>query len=265
MPLPEGVQNGTGNQPGSSNAPNPTPANDQQNAQSNTPAFTIDPRFANLPQGEAIARTVQSMVTPLYQQVNEYKGKLEKYETYIDAIADITENEEAKMAFIREIAPELVKPADIDEQVKTALDKKYGRDFKPDRTVANEDYWSADAKYLRDTERFLKEFEEKSKGQSFKTYSEIKKETAAKKLAQREAEKKEIEELQREFNLPDEEIQGFKQWAQSAKLRDHFLHYRGIRNTGHQTSLSSSQSGVNYTPNQKLTMIDNLFGPTRPR
>ena len=264
MPLPEGVQNGIGNQPGSDNATPPTPANDPQNALQ-APAFQIDPRFANLPQGEAIARTVQSMVTPLYQQVNEYKGKLEKYETYLEAIADITENEEAKMAFIREIAPELVKPADIDEQVKAAPDKKYGRDFKPDRTVANEDYWSADAKYIRDTERFLKEFEEKSKGQTNKTYSELKKEVTAKKLAQREAERKEIEDLQREFNLPEEELLTFKQWAKSAKLRDHFLHYRAIRNTGHQSSLSSVQSGNNYSPNEKLSMVENLFGPSRTR
>src|ERR1035437_887088 len=110
MELQEGVPNGTGNQ---SSSNEPTPQANPSQAPTGAPAFQIDPRFQSLPVEEAIARSHQAIVTPLYQKIKELEVQTKKFDTYVEDLSLIIDNPEAKVAWIREIAPELIP--DIDE------------------------------------------------------------------------------------------------------------------------------------------------------
>ena len=253
---------GLGNQPGPENSQIVDNTQGQPQQPTQAPPFQIDPRFANLPQPEAIARTVQSIVTPLNMKIKELSEQSKKFDSYVDSLSLIQENEEARMAFIRELAPDLVKPVDIDEQVKSELDKKYGKDFKPDKEEASTDYWSPSAKYLRDLNRIYSEVEAKSKTSSYKTYAEIKQEVSNRKTAKIKEDEAKIQELKTKFQLDDNTFNSFSNWAKNLKLEDLYYHFKGISAIERQTNLSSV-GGTGVTIDQKRSYVDNLFGPNR--
>jgi hypothetical protein len=255
------VEPGTGNQPGSGNQDPPESTNNNPQ-QTQAPSFQIDPRFANLPPEEAIARTVQSMVTPLHQQIKELTEKEKKYTSYLDSLSLITEDPEARRAFIRELDPELVQPEDIDDVVKSKLDKKYGTDFKVDREEAANDHWSKSAKYLRDMEHMYNEEQEKSSKQTYKTFAEIKKEIAGRKIKAKENEDKQLSDIQVKYQLNDATVNDFIQYLSKATIEDHFLNYRNVRKFDNNTSIASVP-GSGLTLNEKMKKVDNLFGNSR--
>ena len=255
-------QSGLGNQPGPENSQTVDNTQGQPQQLTQAPSFQIDPRFANLPQPEAIARTVQSMMTPLHMQIKELNERANKFDSYTESLSLLMDNDEAKMAFIRELAPDLVKPVDIDEQVKSELDKKYGKDFKPDREEASTDYWSPSAKYQRDLNRLYSEVETKSKTNSNKTYAEIKQEVLNRKTARIKEDESKIQELKTKFQLDDNTFSSFSNWAKNLKLEDLYYHFKGISAIERQSNLSSV-GGTGITIDQKRTYVDNLFGPNR--
>lgn len=253
---------GLGNQPGPENLQTVDNTQGQPQQPTQAPTFQIDPRFANLPQPEAIARTVQSMITPLHMENKKLSEQAKKFDSYVDSLSLLMENEEAKMAFIRELAPDLVKPVDIDEQVKSELDKKYGKDFKPDKEEANTDYWSPSAKYQRDLNRLYSEIETKSKTTSNKTYAEIKQEVLNRKTAKIKEDETKIQELKTKFQLDDNTFNAFSNWAKNLKLEDLYYHFKGISAIEKQSNLTSV-GGNGITIDQKRSYVDNLFGPNR--
>lgn len=263
MPFPNVEPTGTGNQQGSGNEGNKNQGNDLgtevPNNQTQAPAFQIDPRFQNLAPNEAIARTVQSMVTPLHQQIKELSEKEKKYSEYIDGLGLIFENREARLAFIRELEPELVSTPDIDEAVKKALEKEFGEDFQPDNDEAKSNHWSKSAKYFRKLDKLYKEFEDKEKNTSFKTYKEIKDEYSKRKTEQSKATEKQINEIKTKYNVGDDVVDLYKKWLKSATIEDHFLNFMRIQDFNKTPSISSI-GGNGVSPDQRMKKINDLFG-----
>jgi hypothetical protein len=261
MPFPE-TDNSTGNV--SSGNTNPDKGNEPTNSErvplerTQAPTFQVDPRFAALSEQEAIARTVQSMVTPLHQQIKELSEKEKKYSEYIEGLGLIFENRDARLAFIRELEPDLVKTPDIDDAVKNELDKKYGEDFIPDKNEANEDHWSKSAKYFRDMEKFYKKYENSDNG-SYKTYKEIKSEYEKNRANKTKAAEKEINELKEMYGIGDEEVQAFKGYLQNMTVKDFYMQYKNISGEQNNNYLSSL-NGSNISIDKRIEKLNQLFG-----
>ena len=229
---------------------------------SGIPAFSIDPAFANLPVEIGIAKTVQKIVTPLQQKIAEQEKALTKMDGWLDSIALIRENEEARNAFIKELAPDLISPIDVDEKVKKELDKKYGNDFIYDSEAARSDRFSPSAKYDRDYNRLMDKYEKESSGSAFsKSYKEVLQEVERKAAARKNAELAELEELRNEFKLMPSEERAFLQVAKKFKLRDLYMHYKAISATdGLKGNLTHVNTGNALSPNAKLEKAIEIFG-----
>jgi len=255
MEVQQDAPNGPENQ-SPENMPTPTGIPSQQ--QTGAPLFQIDPRFQSLPMEEAIARTHQSIVTPLYMKIKELEDRTNRFDSYAENLALIVDNPDAQVAFIREFAPQFVPKMDIDDQVKAELDRQFGADFKFDPDEAKNDHWSTSAKYQRKMNNLYNEIEAKQKGSNSKTFAEIKKEVVARKTQSNENVNKQLEELKLS-GVPDEEIKTFMQWAPKASLKDLHAHWRAMNNFTNGPNLTSMQGGP-ITPNDIYNKADLLFG-----
>ena len=266
---PQGGQ-GSGIQPNSGNSEPGKQVNDthdqsfgvaqQQQQQTQAPTFQIDPRFQSLPAQEAIARTVQSIVTPLNQQLAEYENKSKKWDEYIDSLSELFDpkNTEVRMAFIREMAPDLVPSVDIDTKVQKELEKLFGEGFKPDKAEADSDHFSKSARYMRKLNVLYEKYETETPAAS-KTYSEIKREAAAKEAARVQENNAKERELRTKFNISDSEFKIFAEWSQKLNLEDLYYHFKGIQ-------VQNGVGNIGGIGSQKLSKVDkfekinSLFG-----
>lgn len=272
FPVGQGNGNGTVNtNPQEGNSPNPggnLPITIDPNVRTEAPKFQIDPRYQSLPVEEAIARTVQGRETGYHQEIKSLKEQNEKFNGYIQTLELIMDpqNKEARLAFIRELEPDLVQSVDIDDQVKKELDKEFGKDFAPDQDEAKTNHWSQSAKYFRKMDRLYKDIEEKSKSNGVnKTFAEIKKEIASKRGSQSKATEEEIKALRAEENIDDNTFNQFSTWAKGLKLKDFWTTFKSINKFEQKNPSFTGFNTFGNNPSETKNKIDQLFGPDRSK
>lgn len=252
----------TGNiNPGQSNNP---PAGGDKSQQTQAPTFTIDPRFQGLPPQEAIARTHQAVITPLHQKIATLEESQKKWTGQLDNLAQLTENKDLRMAFIRELEPDLIKAPDVDSQVEEKIKKKWG-DFKPNREEADSDYFSDSAKYYRDIEKFRTQSEKDTeKFSGGKTFAELKEEIEKNKKSRQETSKKEQSDLKAKYNIDDNQFKIFFDWGKNLALEDLYVIYKGL-SSNQQTNIRdiTGVGGSALSFNEKQEKVNALFGGNR--
>ena len=94
-------------------------------------SIEIDPKYSGLPQAEAIARTIQSKYDKLNVDFQREVKLSQENSVYKEIINDLYTNEDALLALLTEVKPDLISQKDINAEIKKRIVTEFGEGFEP--------------------------------------------------------------------------------------------------------------------------------------
>lgn len=203
---------------------------------SDTSASAPEEDFTNL-NLEQLTRKLQSNLDKTKNELDKARQKLGKQEGLETLFHSIYSDPEVRHAFIAEIAPDLIKPADPYEVVAQQLRKEFGDDFIPDDDEAKKPL-STSWRYNRRVDELLRQAESKQNKlpSSLKELKELK---AAEIAAAQEKHDKEKKDIMAKMKWDDNTWANFESW-------------------GKKFNLANLATVFNYTRTKGKTIVPNL-------
>lgn len=184
--------------------------NESGNDQNPQTPLDIDEQFKGLPEEEARFRTIQSRYDKLYPQHVELVNKVTEYESALEIMDDLMEDDEALYAFLNERKPELLQTKDIGTKIKETLVKEFGDGYKPELTreqAETQDPGGTDWRYYK---RLDDLYTELKTGSGYTKVASLKAYRAKKEALKREDEGRHQQQIERarvDLKMTDDEIQ----------------------------------------------------------
>lgn len=190
----------------------------------------IDERFKDLPEAEALARTMQSRYDTLYPKYQEAIQRLNELEPLTEIIDDLMNDDEALYAFLNERKPELIQSKDIGSEIKKILSEEFGSDYRPSLTREQadiEDPGGKDWQYYRRLDELYNEL--KNGGSRYNKIASLKAYRQKKEAMRQNAEqelKKQMDIAKQQLKMDDTEVKKVTDWAGNLKFQDLVKIYR---------------------------------------
>jgi hypothetical protein len=159
----------------------------------------------------------QSRYDQAQAALTEKEKALAQFQAHSQLLNQIVTDKEMRLAFLREIDPELAPQINIDNVVENQLMKEFGEDFNPDAQEATRGYGKSFRYYERAKELYK---QAESKGTNG-TLTELRQAQIAKQEAEQAELTQQKEQLMQSFGWKEEQLQNFFGWAQ--KLTPHEL------------------------------------------
>lgn len=211
---------------------------------------------------KALLQRLQSERDSYRDRLKNYENELKEYKPIADFMASLYEDEEARAAFIGELAPDLVKPKDPLTFIQEGLKKEFGADFTPNKEEAGV-IGSKTWLYNERGKDLLQAWKEKNA----KTPSNLKSLAERRKKAREDALKaaeREKQEIMSKFKWDDTEWEEFSKWAPKFRgihLADIWTRAKKAKG-GKRSPLSPTgiPGGKPFVPSQFKKELDEMFG-----
>jgi len=229
---------------------------DNQGQVQQLPQIEIDPRFANLPQQEALIRTLQSRYDILAKKnedlVRDSMTK-SKYEQFVNELFD---DDQIADAFISERRPELFQKKDISAAIQTKMKSEFGEDFVASREEADRDPGGKHWLYFKRLDTVLNEVQ--GNPAKIQTVKELKAERVRLQAEQDEKSKQVFDVIKRENNWSDVQVDQFYGWAQKLTPLDLVKIYKFAINTMRITPLSDIEGATPKMRTSRDAFLDSF-------
>ena len=183
----------------------------------------VDPKYAGLPEAEAIARTIQSKYDKLNIDFLQAQKEVQVNSGYKEVLSDLYDNDDALYAFLNERKPELIKTRDIKNEITKHITEKFGEGYEPELSreeAERKDPGGKDWLYYQELDTIKKKVlgtESYSKHQSLKEFREARAAEMEKENTSIEAE---IVEAKDKYKMTDGEVEWTRKWSASIKFAD---------------------------------------------
>ena len=201
----------------------------------------------------------QSRYDQVQASLQAKEKELEQIRAHSELLNQIVADRDMRLAFLREVDPEIAPQVDLDAIVAKELAKEFGEGFEPDDFEAKRGYGKS-FRYYEKARELYKSLE--SKGTNG-TLTELRKAQIAKQEAEQAELTKQKEQLMQSFNWKEEQLQGFLDWAQKltpnelAKMYSYAVNKAGVR----LPNLTNAPGGAPGTTIDDK--INRLFGKPR--
>jgi len=222
----------------------------------------INPKYAHLPEEQAVFRTLQS-------ERDSFRTKLEKEvqsKAELEQVAEIFEtlynDDSALEAFLAERKPELVSKRDYSSMIKSALAKEFGEDFKPTLTreeAERDDPGGQDALYYLRLDEIRRSII-KPQGETPKSLKEWREKQKQKAEVESQKVLAEIRDVQKKFNISDAEVEATLEMGRKMNFESLYKTRKLLLRLG-----KPMEAGVNLQPTQNINsnaerFVKELFG-----
>lgn len=222
----------------------------------------INPKYAHLPEEQAVFRTLQS-------ERDSFRARLEKEiqsKAELEQIAEIFEtlynDDSALEAFLAERKPELVSKRDYSSMIKSALAKEFGEEFRPTLTreeAERDDPGGQDALYYLRLDEIRKSII-KPQGENPKSLKEWREKQKQKADIESQKVVAEIKEVQKKYNLSDSEVEATLELGRKMNFESLYKTRKLLLRLG-----KPMEAGVNLQPTQNINsnaerFVKELFG-----
>lgn len=229
---------------------------EQTSSTEENPTIKIDEKYKDLPEHEAIIRTLQSQRDKYQNQIDSLSTTLEQNSKYEEFYNSIMEDDDMLNSFIAERKPELLKKnqTDITEEIKTKLNTEFG-DYKPTREEANDDPGGKAWLYYKRLDELYSELKEKKS--SNKTIEELKTEYKNRKQKEQEELTTKLTDVKTKMNWDDFQLKSFYTWAQKLEPLTLAKMYRFALRTDRIPGASELQGGA-VTVSERAKFLSTL-------
>lgn len=176
----------------------------------------IDDRYKDLPESEAIARTMQSRYDRVYSDYEKLVARFEEVAPVLDIMDDLMENDEALYAFLQERKPELLQKKSDGSEIKTKLAQEFGEGYKPSLTREQadiEDPGGKDWRYYRRLDELYSETKQNTTYGKAETLKQYRARKEAERVASDEKLQKQVDAAKINLKMSDDEVQRISTWA----------------------------------------------------
>jgi len=202
-------------------APEGTPGETSPGDQ--TSQVDVDPKYAGLPEAEAIARTIQSRYDKLNIDYLQAMKDVQAGTTYKEILSDLYESDDALYAFLNERKPDLISNRDIKSEVTKRLVDKFGEGFEPELNrdeAERKDPGGKDWLYYQELDKIRSDVTNSgtySKHMTLKEFRDARKSEIETENATIESE---IITAKEELKMSDTEVEWNRKWAADLKFSE---------------------------------------------
>jgi len=202
-------------------APKETPGDISPGGQ--TSQVGVDPKYAGLPEAEAIARTIQSKYDKLNVDYIQAMKDVQTGTTYKEILNDLYESDDALYAFLNERKPDLISNRDVKSEVTKRLTDKFGEKFEPELSrdeAERKDPGGKDWLYYQELDKIRSDVtnsDSYSKHMTLKEFRESRKSEIETENATIESE---IVAAQEKLKMSDTEVEWNRKWAADLKFSE---------------------------------------------
>ena len=214
-------------------------------------SIEIDPKYSGLPQAEAIARTIQSKYDKLNVDFQREVKLSQENSVYKEIINDLYTNEDALLALLTEVKPDLISQKDINAEIKKRIVTEFGEGFEPTLSrdeAERKDPGGKDFRYYKKLDSLWNELSQTGsnypKHKSLKEFRQAQVEHLKAEELKVEAE---IQEAITKHNMQEPEVDWMRKWLGNLTFSEgvtiaRFL--RKFKNTPSMGNIPGSQSVV---------------------
>lgn len=212
----------------------------------------IEDRYKDLPEAEAIARTMQSRYDRIYSDHQKLVLRLEEIAPVLDVMDDLMTDDEALYAFLRERKPELLQKKADGNEIKSKLVQEFGEGYKPALTREQADIEDPGGKDWRYYRRLDELYNETKQNTAYGKAETLKQYRARKEAERIETDKKvqnQIEAAKVNLKMTDDEVGRISNWATGLTFEQITKIYRIL---------------TKFPTNRKMANVSNITGSPSP-
>ena len=214
-------------------------------------SIEIDPKYQGLPEAEAIARTIQSKYDRLNMDFQAEVKRSQENSVYKDIINDLYTKEEALLALLSEVKPELVGNRDVNAEIKKRIVAEFGEGYEPKMSrdeAERKDPGGVDFRYYKKVDILWDELSKSGNSYSkHKSLQEFRKAQIEQMKADELTVEAEIQEAINKFQMSEAEVEWNRKWASSLKFPEIVQITRFLRKFKNSPSMANIPGGQSVT------------------